>query len=250
MIPAITHNFSSNVQILRDWAVDPSTGGWDTASCRIDYPVNGSSLTAFRAAYAKGTKAPAEAGVNMYYAGVQIEDQSDGWLTATLFAKGFATNPSGAGNQDLGGGGGLLAATALTDVEFLSFEKAEKLWPYAQGSTIFFLPGQDVGQSTELNPYNGGAYFRVREIFSRATLTRITYQIGGTGTPPARPGAGRPQGLPTQIIQVNAQHPNPLISNKSGWIPTASAPQVERLGPLVLRTWNETFEWVDKYADE
>ena len=235
MIKSISYRFDTNLQMLQDWVVEDSGGGFDTASARVDFY---GEMTAFRTAFAPGTQAPAAAGVQMYYSGARIEDQSDGWITATLTAKGFAT-----------------AGAASTAIEFQSFEIAERLWPYTEGNTTYFLPGQRAGQNTELNPFNrvNGASqpFRIREIFQRATLNRITYQIGGTGSPPPKPSSPRPLGLPNAPGSVGLQDPNPLLATVTGWVRTAPvAPQVERLGALVLRTWQETFQWVDRIAKE
>ena len=230
---AIGYKWGESIQILQNWTPSAGGDGFDTASLRVDFFGTGA---AFAAAYKIGN--PASGGTKMFYSGVQIERESFGWTTGTVFAKGFW-------NAD---------ADRADMVSTISTSYREKLWPFTNGGSTYFLSGfaPGVGESTFYNAGNGNTFWRVRQILFDGQLDRqgvqiITESATAWGGPPALSQNITP---PTGTGTVQTSLKDPLISTKSGWVSQGYSQNiVATLGKVTLLSWRDTWKYIPKKSE-
>ena len=229
---AIIHEFNTNAQILTPFAPSLDPNGFDTGSLRVDFRGSEDSLIN---TYKKGTRLGS---MQMYCTGVQsIEDARFGWITASIGYKGFYS-----------------ASESPGTVDSFSAESYERIWPFKNGDTTYYMDGRKAGQSTALNPLhliNGSAQpFRVRQMLQKAFINREGVDIGTAGTPhipPSKPQDPRPPFLGTAISNLA----DPLCSTEpSGWIRRSyKVTNAERYGTVIFRSWSDAWEYVDRESE-
>lgn len=230
---AIEYNWGGT-QILQNWTPSAGGDGFDTASLRVDFRGSGA---AFAAAYKIGNPTGTTGGAKMYYSGVQIEREAFGWTTGTVFAKGFWN--ADADRADL--------------VATVSTSPKEKLWPFTNGGSTYFLPGTapGVGKSTIYNAGNGNTFWRVRQITFDGQIDRQGYEIitnsatAWTG-PPAVTNVTRPSGMGQMSVGLK----DPLIATKSGWVSQGYSQNIVAvLGKVTLLSWRDSWKYIDKESE-